>query len=220
MLHTAACRMNYEVEPSLHPAGKRIIGRIAFRLDTYKSRQSPAREQHRPRVWFTECLLTAFSAHPDHQRHTGDAAAHIAVDQKRQAAYHLLFDHIAPAGQQLPHPLGSRGIVAQRPVPLFVIAMLVMTRMRHSPCRSTLARRCRLTPIGQALHRLAELSRHRVRSAGIATPAHAEYRTPAPARCGRPVAGCFLEEDLDPATCRELRPTQSRRIGRRSASRL
>ena len=23
-----------------------------------------------------------------------------------------------------------------------------------------------------------------------------------------PVAGCFLEDDLDPATCRELRPTQ------------
>ena len=113
--------MNYEVEPSLHPAGKRIIGRIAFRLDTYKARQSPAREQHRPRVWYAECLLTAFSAHPDHQRPTGDAAAHIAVDQKRQAAHHLLFDHVAPAGQQLPHPLGSRRIVAQRPLPLFVI---------------------------------------------------------------------------------------------------
>ena len=39
----------------------------------------------------------------------------------------------------------------------------------------------------------------------------AAYRTSAPARCGRPVAGCFLEEDLDPATFRELRPTQSRR---------
>ena len=36
-------------------------------------------------------------------------------------------------------------------------------------------------------------------------------RTSVPARCGRPVAGCFLEEDLDPATFRELRPTQSRR---------
>ena len=49
---------------------------------------------------------------------------------------------------------------------------------------------------------------------------NADDRTSAPVRCGRPVAGCFLEEDLDPATCRELWPTQSRRIGRKSASRL
>ena len=37
-------------EPSLHPAGERIIGRIAFRLDAYEAGQSPAGEQHRPHV--------------------------------------------------------------------------------------------------------------------------------------------------------------------------
>jgi hypothetical protein len=87
-------------------------------------------------VRLAECLLAAFSAHPDHQRHTGDATAHIAVDQERQATHHLLFDHIAPAGQQLPHPLGSRRIVAQTPgAPVSSSAMFVTTRMRHSPFR-------------------------------------------------------------------------------------
>jgi hypothetical protein len=68
-------------------------------------------------VRLAEGLIAALSAHPDHQRRTGDPTAHIAVDQERQAAHHLLFRDIAAAGQQLPHPLGRRRIVAQGPIP-------------------------------------------------------------------------------------------------------
>ena len=69
----------------------------------------------------------------------GGATAHIAVDQERQAVHPLLFDHIAPAGQQLPHPLGGRRIIAQTPGPPF----------RHPPCSSRPGCAIRPRPAGR-----------------------------------------------------------------------
>jgi hypothetical protein len=104
-----------EIEPSLHPAGERVISRIAVWLDADKARQGPADEPHRSHVRLAECLAAAFRAHPDHERRTGDATEHTAVDKERQAAYHPFFNYIAPMRWQLPHPLGSCKIVAQLP---------------------------------------------------------------------------------------------------------
>jgi hypothetical protein len=79
-----------EVESPLYPAGERIISRIACRFDAYEAGQDPAGQRHRPCVRLAERLLAAFSTDPDHQRHAGDATAHIAVNQEREAADHLL----------------------------------------------------------------------------------------------------------------------------------
>ena len=65
-----------EIEPSLHPAGERVISRIAVWLDADKARQGPADEPHRSHVRLAECLLAAFRAHPDHERRIGDATEH------------------------------------------------------------------------------------------------------------------------------------------------
>src|SRR5262249_46477515 len=74
-----------ETESPLHPPGERVIRCEACRLDANEAGQSPASELHRPHVRFAERLLTALGADPDHQRRTRDAAAHVAVDQERQA---------------------------------------------------------------------------------------------------------------------------------------
>ena len=96
-----------ELKSPLYPAGERVVSRVAFRFDTYEAGQSPAGEGDRLYVRLADCLLAVFGTDPDHQRRTCDAAAHIAVDQERQAAHHLLFHHVAAAGQHSPHPLGG-----------------------------------------------------------------------------------------------------------------
>jgi hypothetical protein len=102
-----------EVESPLYPAGERLIGRVACRFDADEAGHDPAAEQHRPYVRLAEGLLAAVGTDPDHQRRPGDAAAHIAVDRKRQATDHLLLRNVVAAGQQPPHARGSLGVEAQ-----------------------------------------------------------------------------------------------------------
>src|SRR5262252_2782247 len=75
-----------EIESTLHPPGERVIRCKACGLDANEAGQSPASELHGPHVRFAERLLAALGADPDHQRRTRDAAAHVPVDQERQAA--------------------------------------------------------------------------------------------------------------------------------------
>jgi hypothetical protein len=85
-----------------------------------------------PRVGLAECLLTALGADPDHQRNARDAAAHVAIDQERQAADHPLFHDVVPAGQQLPYPSGSLGIIAQGSSASFLLRLPACQAQAHS----------------------------------------------------------------------------------------
>jgi len=100
--------------PALHPPGERIILGEPGGIDTDEAGQGPASELHRAHMRLTKGLLSVAGADPDHQRRSRHATAHIALDQEREAAHHLLFRHIVTPGQQSPYPPGSLGVITHR----------------------------------------------------------------------------------------------------------